>query len=272
VTPALASLRAVPTLLRVGFAEAAAYRTEMVVWVLSTTMPLVMMLLWTSIADVAAVQGAGGAAWSSGDFVGYFLSVFIVRQLVAAWAAWELNFEIRQGTLALRLLRPIHPLLAFATSNLAYLPLRTLVTLPVVALLVVTHRDALATDLRAWLLWPVSVACAWGITFFVNVTVGALAFVTDSSLKLMDLWFAFFFVFSGYLVPLELFPPWLEALSAWLPFRYVLAVPVEVMTGRAAFDEALGLVLRQAAWLGVLGSVAAATWRFGVRRFQAFGG
>jgi len=32
-------LRAVPTLMKVGFAEAVAYRAEMVVWVLATTMP-----------------------------------------------------------------------------------------------------------------------------------------------------------------------------------------------------------------------------------------
>lgn len=133
------SLRAVPTLLRVGFAEAVAYRTEMVVWVLSTTMPLVMMLLWTSIADEGAVHGQTGAEWTSASFVGYFLCVFVVRQVVAAWAAWEINFEVRSGSLALRLLRPLHPLVAFATSNLAYLPLRALVTLPVVAFVIATH-------------------------------------------------------------------------------------------------------------------------------------
>jgi ABC-2 type transport system permease protein len=266
------SWRAIPTMLKVGFAEAAAYRTEMVVWVLSTTMPLVMMLLWTSIADVAPVQGQGGTAWNSGTFVGYFLSVFIVRQLVAAWAAWEMNFEIRQGTLALRLLRPIHPIIAYATSNLAYLPLRSLVTLPVVALLVATHREALATDLRLWLLLPVSLVFAWAITFLVNVTIGALAFIADSSLRLMDLWFAFFFVFSGYLVPLEFFPPWLRTVSAWLPFRYVLAAPVEVMTGRVDLDGALGLLARQGVWVLVLLVVALTAWSRGVRRFQAFGG
>ncbi|MBE2251403.1 MAG: ABC-2 family transporter protein [Myxococcus sp.] len=266
------SLRALPTLLKVGFAEAAAYRTEMVVWVLSTTMPLVMMLLWTSIADVAPVEGQGGASWSSGSFVGYFLCVFIVRQLVAAWAAWEINFEVRQGTLAMRLLKPLHPLIAFATSNLAYLPLRALVTLPVAVFLFVAHRDALSGDWRLWLLFPLSIFGAWLITFFVNVAVGALSFSVDSSLRVMDLWFALFFVFSGYLVPLDFFPPWLREVSAWLPFRYVLSLPVELMTGRVPFDAALGLVARQALFALGLGALSLTMWTRGVSRFQAFGG
>lgn len=266
------SLRAIPTLLKVGFAEAAAYRTEMVVWVLSTTMPLVMMLLWTSIADVAPVQGQLGASWSSATFISYFLCVFIVRQLVAAWAAWEINFEVRQGTLALRLLRPLNPIIAFATSNLAYLPLRGLVTLPVAIFLVATHRDALSHDWRAWVLLPFTIFGAWLINFLVNVCVGALSFTLDSSLRVMDLWFAFFFVFSGYLVPLDFFPPWLRDIAAWLPFRYILALPVELMTGRLAFDDALRLVGAQVAYVTGLGALATLLWTRGVQRFQAFGG
>ena len=35
-----AALRAIPTLLKIGFLEAVAYRAEMLVWVFATTMPL----------------------------------------------------------------------------------------------------------------------------------------------------------------------------------------------------------------------------------------
>lgn len=266
------SLRAIPTLLKVGFAEAAAYRTEMVVWVLSTTMPLVMMLLWTSIADVAPVQGQTGQAWTSATFIGYFLCVFIVRQLVAAWAAWEINFEVRGGTLALRLLRPLHPLVGYATSNLAYLPLRGLVTLPVAIYLVATHREALTGDWRSWLVLPLAVFGAWAINFFVNASVGALSFFFDSSLRVMDLWFAFFFVFSGYLVPLEFFPDWLQQISSASPFRFVLSFPVEVMTGRATFEQALPLLAQQLGYVSVFALLALSLWSRGTARFQAFGG
>lgn len=266
------SLKAVPTLLKVGFAEASAYRTEMVVWVLSTTMPLVMMLLWTTIAETRPVQAQTGAAWSAGSFVGYFLCVFIVRQLVAAWAAWEINFEVRQGTLALKLLRPLHPLIAYAASNLSYLPLRSLVTLPVAVFLVATQREHLSADWRTWALWPLSLLGAWLIVFMVNVAVGALSFSVESSLRVMDLYFALFFVFSGYLVPLPMFPPTLRAVSDWLPFRYVLALPVELMTAGLSFDVALERLAAQWAWALGLGALGLTLWRRGVTKFQAFGG
>jgi ABC-2 type transport system permease protein len=266
------SWRALPTLLKIGFSEAVAYRTEMVVWVLSTTMPLVMMLLWSTIADGAPLQGRSGKDWNSETFIGYFLVVFIVRQLIAAWAAWEINFEVRNGSLALRLLRPLHPIVAYAASNVAYAPLRALVTLPAVALLGLAHADVLTTDFRLWLLLPLVVSGAWAINFLVNVCIGALSFSVESSLRIMDLWLAFFFVFSGYLVPLDFFPAWLRSLTEWLPFRYVLALPVELAMARIDFDDALVLVARQLAYVGSLLVLALTLWSRGIRRFQAFGG
>src|SRR6201999_888879 len=42
-------VKAMPTLLRVGVAETVAYRAEFIVWVLTTTQPLIMMSLMTFI-------------------------------------------------------------------------------------------------------------------------------------------------------------------------------------------------------------------------------
>jgi ABC-2 type transport system permease protein len=266
------SLKAVPALLKVGFIEALTYRTDMVLWVLSTTMPLVMMLLWTSIAEVAPVQGLSAQKWTSANFIGYFLCVFIVRQLVAAWAAWEINREVRHGALAARLLKPLHPLIAYAASNIAYVPMRMLVTVPVVLLLMVTHAEALSREWKLWALWPFSILGAWLVTFGINVTVGATSFFVESSLKLMNLWFALSFVFSGYLVPLEFFPSWLYEINRWLPFRFVLALPVDIMMGHFSFEAAAELVAKQYLWVFGLVCSSLFIWRRGIVRFQAVGG
>ena len=94
----------------------------------------------------------------------------------------------------------------------------------------------------------------------------------ESSMKLWDVWLAFYFVFSGYVLPLELFPRGLAGALDYLPFRYQLALPVELMTGAHGRAAALGLVLRQ--WLVVViaFSVVALAWRRGLRRFAAYGG
>ena len=54
------TLRAMPTLMRVGLAEAMAYRAELLVWVLTTTMPLVMLPLWQAVAETGPLHGYTG--------------------------------------------------------------------------------------------------------------------------------------------------------------------------------------------------------------------
>ena len=120
------TVRALPTVLRVGFSEAVAYRAEMLVWVLSTTMPLVMMALWTAVAREAPIGRFGEK-----EFVAYFLATFIVRQLTGSWAAWQMNFEVKQGILSMRLLRPFNPIFAYASEHLSAIPLRVAVAIPV---------------------------------------------------------------------------------------------------------------------------------------------
>jgi ABC-2 type transport system permease protein len=262
------SARALPTLVRVGFAEAVAYRAELLVWVLSTSMPLIMMALWTAVAADAPV-----GRFDEAGFVAYFLATFVVRQLNSSWVAWELNFEIRTGALATRLLRPLHPLVAYAIDSLASLPLRSLVALPVAALLLATKAgDRLASDPASWALWIVAVAGGWLISFFAGAAIGSVAFWTGSSTKLMEAWLALFFVFSGYTIPLALFPPALARIADLLPLRYQLGLPVELMIGSHDVATGLRLVAIQWLWVATLCLVANVLWRRGLTRFGAFGG
>ena len=117
--------RALPAMMKVGFAEAVAYRAEMLVWMLSTTMPLVMLALWSAVAAEAPVGRFGQA-----EFTTYYLLMFIVRQLTGAWAAWQMNYEVRTGALSKRLLRPISPVASYAVENLSALPMRSMVAVP----------------------------------------------------------------------------------------------------------------------------------------------
>jgi ABC-2 type transport system permease protein len=262
------SLRALPTLLRVGFAEAVAYRAEFLVWLLSTNMPLVMLALWLAVARDGPVGGFGPR-----DFVAYYLAALVVRLLTGAWVIWEVNFEIRQGTLAFRLLRPVHPLLHYACENVAAMPLRVLISLPIAAgLLLALGGERMTDDPVLLAVFPLAVFGAWAITFLAMAAIGALAFWLESATALFEVWLGLFGVFSGYLVPLHLFPEWMQAASRFLPFRYMLAFPVEMVVGMTPRGAALAELGIQ--WAFVLGLLALARllWRAGLRRYAAFGG
>ncbi len=261
-------LRAYPSLLRVGLQEAIAYRAEFIVWMLSMTMPLVMLALMTAVAREAPI-----GRFDSPTFVAYYLVTLVVRQMTGAWVMWEIVMEIREGTLALRLLRPIHPLAAHSAESLAAIPLRAAFSAPITVIaLVVAGSQHVSHDPVVIAAFCLSVTGAWVLNFAVSAIVGTLALYLESSIAIWEIWLGGFMLFSGYLVPLELFPHWVERIARLLPFAYLQAVPVEMLTGLRSRSDALHGLLWQWAYaaLALVGMMA--FWRRATKRFQAFGG
>ncbi len=269
------ALRAYPALLRIGFAEMVAYRAEFLVWILTTNMPLVMMALWNAVAADGPVGRFGQKELRT-----YFLATLIVRIITSSWMVWELTMDIRQGRLATKLLRPLHPLLAYSAQHLAAVPLRVLVVSPLIAVLVVVMSGEagasvagvpLADPVRLGIL-VLALAGAWLVLFLTMVIIGSLAMFVDSALSVFELWLGIHFILSGYLVPIELLPGWARELTHVLPFWYSLGFPVETAIG--LLDHATALRALGVQWLYVAGLsiTAIAVWRAGMRRFVAFGG
>jgi ABC-2 type transport system permease protein len=262
------TLRAFPTLLRVGVAETVAYRAEFLVWILTTTLPLVMLGLWTSVASEAPFQG-----FTSARFVAYYLSTLIVRNLTGSWVAWQISEEIRMGSMAMRLLRPLHPFIAFASSHLAAIPFRTLIALPIaVALLISSGASALASEpLQLALVLP-SIVLAWLITFAMMFAIGSLGFFITKTMAIANTYFGMYVPLSGYLMPLTMMKPaWVATVAYYTPFPSMLATPVELMTRSLSRDELIHVLGAQVGWAA--GAIAAALviWRIGVKRFEAVG-
>lgn len=259
---------AYPAMLRAGLAGALAYRAEMLVWMLTTTMPLVSLALWSAVAENGPV-----GTFSQRDFAVYFIAVLLVRQLSSSWLVWELNTEIKSGALAQKLLRPVHPLWYYSAENLGALPLRVVLCAPLVILSVVLF-DALPLPRSASgaLVFALALVGSWLINFFTMALVGALAFFVESSVAIFEIYTLGFMVFSGYLVPLALFPPGIRAIAEVLPFRYVIAFPVEIATGALQGSAMLKPLAIQ--WAFVAGAALGAllVFRAGIRRFGAFGG
>lgn len=262
------ALRAFPTLLRVGLAEMVAYRAEFLIWILTTNMPLVMMGLWTA----AAADGPIGR-FGAQEFKAYYLATLIIRLLTSTWMVWELTMDIREGRLATRLLRPLHPLLAYAAQHMAAVPLRALITSPIMVVLWAMGGARLAVhDPARMAVVAASLVGAWLVLFFMMALIGALALFVDSALSVFEIWLGLHFVLSGYLVPIELMPPWVRVVADVLPFRYTLGFPVETLIGMMDMRHALHALAVQWGYAVALFAGAVAVWRLGMRRFVAFGG
>jgi ABC-2 type transport system permease protein len=261
------TLRAMPTLLRVGVAETVAYRAEFLVWVLTTTQPLIMLSLMTFITRTSSF-----GPYDSNQFVAYYLATLIVRQLTGNWVAWQMMEEIRMGTLAMRLLRPIHPFFAYLASQAAATPFRAVIALPLAILLLVTSgAQTLPTDALQIALVPVSIVLAWLVAFGIMYALGCTAFYLTQATGLGDIYFGMFSLFSGYLLPLDIMPRPIAVLADYLPFKSMMYIPLQVMTRAQSFASCLHLLGEQAIWLAIASALALFAWNRGIKRFESVG-
>ncbi len=80
------------------------------------------------------------------------------------------------------------------------------------------------------------------------------------------------FLLAGQVAPVALLPGVLHTAAVVLPFRYMAGFPVEIVTGQIPLGElGMGFAI-QASWLALAMALAAALWRWGVRRYAAVGG
>jgi ABC-2 type transport system permease protein len=264
--------RVFPALFRLGLAQMVAYRAEIVVWILTATLPILSLLVWDRVVD-----GGPVGRFDRGAFARYFAVGLVVRQLTGAWVVWDLNEKIRTGALTQELLRPIHPLLLPMAENLAALPTRVVVLTPLILGIVLARPELLQwPDAAAGLLTIpaaiLSLCLAWAVTFTIQAAFGCLAFFTGQSLGIWQLWFGLWMLLSGYMIPAELIPGPLGASAAWLPFRAAFGVPVEIAAGLHGTADLLPLLALQLLWLTVALVVFRRVWRAGVRRWESTGG
>lgn len=106
---------------------------------------------------------------------------------------------------------------------------------------------ALGNALLFAIIWPVQGVAFWAENVWSLLV--ALRFVAG--------------LLGGQLLPLSVFPSALQPLLDVLPFRFLFAFPVEVLTGRVGVgDWALGMGLA-ALWLGAFRLLGAWVWRRG---------
>jgi ABC-2 type transport system permease protein len=264
-------LKAYPTLLRVYYARSIEYRGQLLIWILSSVLPLVMMFVWVALAESqGSINGYGSA-----DFISYYLMVTLFRRLTGAWIFWDVDSDIRTGTMSPQLLKPLHPLHHSLAKVLSSKPIQIAIVLPpiVLASLLLSSRYALHYDLRLFNLVWVALA-TWGallLEFFAQAIIGSLAFWISHAVALADVWFWVRSFLSGWIIPLAMFPPGLQLALVFLPFRYCLAFPIEIILGALTPDQiAIGFVM-QYAWVLIFFGLFQFVWRRGVKSYGAVG-
>jgi ABC-2 type transport system permease protein len=117
-----------------------------------------------------------------------------------------------------------------------------------------------------------SLALAFLIGFHLEACIGMVGFWFLEVSSLMYVVMAVNYFISGQMFPLDLLPPFWASLLKALPTQYLAYFPAAVFLGKVRGPELWWGLAGAAAWLVALVVLARVLYRFGLKRYSAYGG
>lgn len=262
------SLRAITAALKVGFTHVFAYRAEVLIQLVSVGL---VAALNTSLWGAATAGRASVAGVPSEEMRSYVIIVWVAVTFFATRVNEEIGRRFLDGQIAADLLRPLS-LQAFSYFRdlgraLACLGLQTF---PLLLCGLLGFGLRLPSHPSTWAFWLLSLLLAHLTNFGLSFLVGIAALPLQNVSGLSHLKGTLVSVFSGTLIPLELFGAAWRPLLFALPFHALAHTPASIFLER---DVSVGgLLLEQLLWAGGLWLLGAAAWRMAAHRLTVLGG
>jgi len=228
---------------------------------------LVYLFIWS-----AAAQGGEIGGLTQDTLAGYYLVLILVNQLTYATTNWTVGDNIRMGQISRWLLQPMSPLYQALSSEIAGKVVFMLFSIPITGLLSLVIQPKFNLSWEQGLLFIPSLLAAWGLRFFWGYWLALLAFWAARADSLLALQDTLIFLLGGHLAPIQLLPAWMQTLAYILPFRYMSAFPVEILTGQLTRRGMLWGFAAQIGWAITAWLLYRLVWRRGIRRYEAIGG
>jgi ABC-2 type transport system permease protein len=264
--------------LNIGIQNSLTYRFNFLARSLFGLIPLIAMLyVWRAIYSGNAAKSGSTmvGAYTFAEMVSYYLLATVVDALTAVNEDdWQIAADIKDGNISQFLLKPIDYLwyrfCLFVSGRITYL---AVAAAPLAVFILCLHKYfVLPHDWMALALFLVSAAMTALLQFFMSYTMAMLAFWVLEVSTFIFILFAFEYLASGHLFPLDILPPFLERALYFTPFPYQLYFPVSIYMGKTTGVElARGLAV-QFLWVCAMYTLARFAWKRGIRKYAAVGG
>ena len=259
----------------IGIQNNLTYRFNFLARTVFGLIPLIAILsVWRTIY-AGKNPGSTVGSYTLAQMISYYLLITVVDALTAVNEDdWQIAADIKDGNISQFLLKPIdylwYRLCLFFSGRLTYL---AVAAAPLALFVFWLRRYFVLPPDWATLGWfLLSTWLTAMLQFFSSYAMAMLAFWVLEVSTFIFILFAFEYIASGHLFPLDILPPGLQHALQYTPFPYQLYFPVSIYMGKAkSADLARGLAI-QALWVLAAYALARLAWNRGIKRYSAVGG
>src|SRR5580765_333466 len=261
--------------LNVGIQNNLTYRFNFLARTVFGLVPLIAMLyIWRTIYQ-GKKPGDTVGEYTLAQMISYYLLATIVDALTAVNEDdWQIAADIKDGNISQFLLKPIDYLwfrfCLFISGRLTYL---AMAALPL-GLFILYWRKyfVLPPDWMTLGIFLISSVLTALLQFFTSYTMAMLAFWVLEVSTFIFILFAFEYIASGHLFPLDILPQGLVHVLFFTPFPYQLYFPISIYMGKVSGPALLQGLFIQLAWVALAYAFARFMWQRGIKKYSAVGG
>jgi ABC-2 type transport system permease protein len=228
----------------------------------------IYVFFWRAVyADTNTISGL-----NLQQTLNYILLAQVFSPLLDMFLVFEFGYNLREGAMAIALLRPISLQGTYYAMSFSRLIVGMVSQMPMVLIATFVFGLQWPSDPAIWAAFVVTVILGRTVLFFFDWILACLTFYTTEVWGLGVLIEGISLFFSGGLIPLVMMPGWLQTITQSFPFAQALYVPLSILTGIVPLSQVPQLWLVQLIWLVCLGTLAKVFFSFAIRKVTVQGG
>jgi ABC-2 type transport system permease protein len=225
----------------------------------------VMIALFGAQEQVAGISIKAAVTYTG-------LTQAIIAQL-SFFGWYEVMQSVYAGEIGSDLLKPINFFIYWMAQDLG----RAVVSffmrgLAIMALYAIFFDITTPSQPAQWLALFAAVILSWLVSYSWRFLINLASFWTPNAIGIIRFGFGLTWVFSGFIMPLRLFPEWFVRLCNSTPFPSMINTVTEVYLGVIEGPALVPTLLTQVIWTLVLILASQVVLRAGVRRLVIQGG
>ncbi len=250
-----------------------AYRANAIVYFLGDAVILaVTYFLWKAIYLSSPNSILNG--FSFYEMIVYVLMSFITGALINADIVHGIYREVKDGSIAINLIRPINYERRILFENFGGILYNFLVIFLIgfIGIIVYMHSSGVNINLFNILLYFLSIIFSILITFYSNFSFSLLSFKITNMWGLSQMMSAITQLLSGALIPIIFFPTWLRGIVSFFPFSSMIYTPTMIFLGKLSSIEILQALSLQIFWIIITMIISKTMWKKLIKQLTILGG
>lgn len=230
--------------------------------------------LWKAIYESSTSNELNG--FSMYEMIIYVVISYITNQLIQINMDPVIGEEIRNGSIAMNLLKPINYTFRILAEAIGHFSVQ-LITVAIPTwigfnILMYIVYGNITFNIKGLILYIISVLLGFLVMFTLNCIFGLSAFFLSYLWGFTMCKKAILKFFSGELIPLAFYPPAICRILKIMPFATVNDIPVLLYLGKKSIKGIVFSFLIQIIWLVILVVIYKLLWKKAIKHLTIMGG